>query len=312
MTSIIGTIATTGLGIDAGGTQTRWALVDADGQLLAEGHVAGLSALQCDNPTGAVRLGNTLETLAAAVRQHAKPTRIYAGVTGFVRGSTAATLLVDLLKQQFPEARNIALGSDIEIAFLDVFKPGGGYIVYAGTGSIGAFIDTDNVFHRAGGRGVVLDDAGGGYWIAREALRHIWRAEDECPGVWEQSAMARAVFTELGNSDWLTTRQFVYASGSETNRGDIGKLALAVAQSAPDDAQALQILTNAGFELARLANALLSRYGARPVALAGRAATLHPIIESTFRQALPASIAVTRSDGAAHLAAARIAVKVPL
>jgi glucosamine kinase len=304
-------IANIGLGIDAGGTQTRWALVDAVGQLLAEGHVAGLSALQCENATGVVRLGNTLESLSAAVREHAQPTRIYAGVTGFVSGSAAAQLLIDLLQQQFPTCESVALGSDIEIAFLDVFKPGGGYIVYAGTGSIAAFIDADNVFHRAGGRGVMLDDAGGGYWIAREALRHIWRAEDECPGVWEKSAMACAVFKELGNSDWLTTRQFVYASGSETNRGDIGKLALAVAQSAAADAQAMQILTNAGAELARLANALLSRYGARPVALAGRAATLHPIIEATFRQALPSNILVTRSDSAAHVAAARIALKLP-
>ena len=154
--------------------------------------------------------------------------------------------------------------------------------------------------------------AKGGYWIAKEALRHIWRNEDECPGVWEKSAMARAVFKELGSSDWLATRQFVYATGSESNRGDIGKLALAVAQSATEDVAAMQILSQAGAELARLANAMLSRYGARPVALAGRAATLHPVIESTFRCALPANISVTRSNGAAHIAAARIAAKMHL
>ena len=298
-----------GLGIDAGGTQTRWALVDAHGQMLEEGYVSGLSALQCENSVGIIALGNTIENLAAAVRSHAAPTHIYAGVTGFVRGSKSAQLLIDLLQQQFTASKNITLGSDIEIAYLDVFPLGEGYIVYAGTGSIAAFIDADSVLHRAGGRGVVLDDAGGGYWIAKEALRHIWRAEDEYPGAWQKSEMARSVFKELGSSDWLTTRQFVYASGSESNRGDIGKLAIAVAQSASLDAAALQILTNAGTELARLANALLGRYGARPVALAGRAATLHPIIESTFRQALPANIRVTRSDGAAHIAAARAAIK---
>jgi glucosamine kinase len=299
-----------GLGIDAGGSQTRWALVDALGKVLEEGHLAGFSALQCGNDKGIAHLGSTLESLGKAVRSIALPASVYAGVTGFVSASPSGQLLLGLLKKQFPEADNFQLGNDIEIAFLDVFQPGEGYIVYAGTGSIAAFIDAENNFHRAGGRGVTLDDAGGGYWIAREALRCIWRTEDERPGAWQQSAMARAVFNEIGDSDWLTTRQFVYANGSETNRGDIGKLALAVAQSAQDDARAMQILANAGTELARLANAMIGRYGPRPVALAGRAAILHPIIEATFRQSVPANIPIQRSDGAAHVAAARIAVKV--
>jgi glucosamine kinase len=40
------------LGIDAGGTRTRWALADAAGTILAEGEVAGLSALQTGNQDG--------------------------------------------------------------------------------------------------------------------------------------------------------------------------------------------------------------------------------------------------------------------
>ena len=35
-----------GLGIDAGGTQTRWALADAAGAIVAEGAVDGMSATQ--------------------------------------------------------------------------------------------------------------------------------------------------------------------------------------------------------------------------------------------------------------------------
>jgi N-acetylglucosamine kinase-like BadF-type ATPase len=50
----------------------------------------------------------------------------------------------------------IRLGTDIEIAYLDSFKPGTGYLVYAGTGSIAAYIDEAGQFHRAGGRGYLL------------------------------------------------------------------------------------------------------------------------------------------------------------
>lgn len=41
-----------GLGIDAGGTQTRWALADAAGAIVAEGSVGGMSATQMHSAAG--------------------------------------------------------------------------------------------------------------------------------------------------------------------------------------------------------------------------------------------------------------------
>ena len=41
---------------------------------------------------------------------------------------------------------------------------------------------------------ICVDDAGGGYWIGREALRRLWRREDEQPGAWRESALARRLF----------------------------------------------------------------------------------------------------------------------
>jgi N-acetylglucosamine kinase-like BadF-type ATPase len=203
-----------------------------------------------------------------------------------------------------PEAA-ITLCSDIEIAYLAHFQPGQGYLVYAGTGSIGAFIDDSGEFHRAGGRGVVLDDGGGGFWIAREALRQVWRTEDEQPGAWQASPMACAIFDYIGGSDWAQSRQFIY--GQE--RGAVGKLALAVAASAQDDPAAAAILSGAGAELARLARALVARFGPRPVVLSGRAAQLHPLIFDAMRKALPEAITLVQADAGAHIAAARIAAR---
>ena len=45
-------MAALGLGLDAGGTQTRWALAGADGGLRGEGHVASISGLQLDDDAG--------------------------------------------------------------------------------------------------------------------------------------------------------------------------------------------------------------------------------------------------------------------
>jgi glucosamine kinase len=290
-----------GLGIDAGGTQTRWALAGPDGAIVAEGHVAGLSALQMASAAGRQTVRANFAQLAVAVLRHGRPARVRAGLTGFGGdGEQLQRWLSELL--QLGSAA-ITLCSDIEIAYLDSFAPGQGYLVYAGTGSIGAWIDEHRQFHRAGGRGVMLDDGGGGFWIAREALRRIWRLEDEVPGAWKHSPMARAVFDHVGGSDWSFSRQFIY--GQE--RGEVGKLALAVAASADTDPAAADILRCAGQELARLATALTGRFGARPVVLAGRASNLHPIILDAMRAALPASTELTQAVGHAHYAAARIA-----
>jgi N-acetylglucosamine kinase-like BadF-type ATPase len=292
-----------GLGIDAGGTRTRWALADRAGAIVAEGDTAGLSALQMRSAAGRATVQANFAPLTQAVLQHGRPQRVHAGLTGF--GGDGERLQGWLAELLALGTGAITLCNDIEIAYLDSFKAGEGYLVYAGTGSIGAYVDADQQFHRAGGRGVVLDDGGGGFWIAREALRTIWRNEDERPGAWQDSAMARAVFAHVGGDDWAYSRQFIY--GQE--RGAVGQLALAVAASADTDPAALAILQEAGGELARLARALIARFGVRPVVLSGRAASLHPAILAAMRAALPEPIPLTHRIGHAHHAAARLAAQ---
>ncbi|MCC2954836.1 ATPase [Massilia sp. IC2-477] len=290
-----------GLGIDAGGTQTRWALAAAGGRIVAEGTVGGLSALQMGSAEGRETVQATFEAITRDVLAHGRPLAVRAGVTGYGGDGGPLQQSLGALLGLAPKA--IVLSNDIEIAYLASFRPGEGYLVYSGTGSIGAFIDEHHGFHRAGGRGVVLDDGGGGFWIAREALRHIWRREDEAPGAWESSPMAHAVFQHVGGSDWSFSRQFIY--GRE--RGEVGKLAIAVAATAERDPAAAAILREAGHELARLAQALVSRFGPRPVALAGRAAELHPVIVETMRAALPPDTILSQTGVRAHYAAARLA-----
>lgn len=290
-----------GLGLDAGGTRTRWALADDAGTIAAEGSVAGMTGLLLNSDAGRQQLREELAALAKTVLLHGRPRAVCAGFTGV--DGTARVLAEMIAAPLGIDPAAVSMKSDIEIAYFDLFRPGEGYVVYAGTGSIAAFIDTDGTLHRAGGRGVMLDDAGGGFWIAREALRHIWRGEDERPGAWQDSPLAVEVFKRIGGSDWSFTRRFVYAG----ERGDIGKLALAVAVTAETDPVAREILSAAGRELARLAAALTARFGVRPVALSGRAATLHASILDSMRAALPPATDLQLRVSDAHHAAARLA-----
>ena len=71
-----------GLGIDAGGTQTRWALASPSGELVAEGSVAGLSAVQLASRSGQQAVRDTFAELAADVLAVGRPAQVHAGLTG--------------------------------------------------------------------------------------------------------------------------------------------------------------------------------------------------------------------------------------
>lgn len=297
--------AVLGLGLDVGGTQMRWALVGSEQRLVAEGSVAAFSAVHLGDEAGRRRVNEALADLAQAVAAQGPLASVRAGVTGFdaAQEATGQTLQTMLAQHLRVRRAAVVIGNDIELACLAAFAPGLGYLVCAGTGSIAGFIDESGGFHRAGGRGGLLDDGGSGYWIAMEALRHVWRAEDEAPGHWVDSAMARALFERIGGSDWSLSRALIYGA----SRGQIGLLALAVAATAEVDPHALAILQRAGHELARLGNAIAGRFGARPIALGGRVAQLHPSIEQSMRRRLAPDCELRRVQLQAHIAAARLA-----
>lgn len=292
------------LGIDTGGTQTRWALAKANQDIIASGTAAGLTALQLKSQQGRREFAQVFSDLAAAVRSHGHLQTVRVGITGF--SDDMRIVIQEMLSGilRLPEER-IRIGNDIEIAYLDSFKPGSGYLVYAGTGSIAAYIDEAGQFHRAGGRGYLLDDGGSGFWIAREAVRHIWRTEDECPGSSRDSLLAQEIFKSIGGDDWDSSKDFMY----HRSRGDIGKLALAVAASANADPVAADILKRAGQELARLGMAMCQRFGNKPVVLSGRVLELHPFIAASCRTHLPSEINLRTSICQAHFSAARLAAR---
>ncbi len=288
------------LGLDAGGTATRWALCTRDGAAIREGQGPGLSGLMMLTAEGRAALMAALQAIAA----DCGPVQgLCAGLTGFDGDGDGP--MAEAFGQAFALAPSRALlYNDIELACHAAFAPGQGHLVYAGTGSVAAHIDHAGVLHRAGGRGGLIDDGGSGYWIAMRALRAIWRAEDEQPGAWRRSALAQRVFEHIGGSDWGVSRNWVNASA----RGQIGEMAVAVAAAAEVDAAAQQILRDAGLELARLGQALIQRCGALPLRLAGRVFQLHPLVEATLRDALAGQVVQSPGELHAHRAAARLAL----
>jgi len=273
-----------GLGIDAGGTQARWALAQADGSVVAEGAVPGFSGPHLATAAGRRHALAAVVALrqAVAAAGYGPPDALWAGITG--HDDDAGPGMARFLASGLDVPQAVRVFNDVELAARLCFAPGGGYLVYAGTGSIAWFIDADRQAFHVGGKGSLLGDEGSGYWVAREALALLWRREDEAPGAMADTALAKHVFAAVGGARWDDTRQAVHRLG----RGELGTLALAVAAAAAEgDTDALALFRQAGVELARLASLLLKRFGPRPVAVAGRAVGLHPALFASMQAALP-------------------------
>lgn len=280
------------LGIDMGGTATRWVIRDAQG-LHARGTAPGATGL-IGEPANRKRFEAAIAAVPAQDFSHA-----VLGITGC--GLRPERALLDVVQALLPGAA-VTVMNDMELSWRAAFGKGPGHLVLAGTGSVGMSIDAEGRITAVGGRGTLVDDAGGGAWIALRALDAVCRLVDRHGSPRGAETLADALGRAAGAEgwDWDALRLHVYG----TERGMIGTLAQAVALAAQQgDALALDILTVAGTELARLAQDLLARCGPAPVAVTGRALDLHPAILDAMAAALPGvTLSRRRLDAAAFAA----------
>lgn len=264
------------LGLDGGGSGTRWAVCDASGVIVGRGELPAVSG-HMFNETEQARMAVMAQALRQPLMAYGPIASAIFGVTGLTAGSVEAQRVASIVGEAIgvmPEVRD-----DLWIAFHAAFRPGEGHVVYCGTGSIGLHVRADGGVLRVGGRGMLIDDGGSAFWIGREALRLIWRRIDTY-GHAGDTPLSRALGAAMGmralnEAAWESVRRIVY--GGE--RDAVAQLARAVAEAAAEgDPDALALLRAAGVELGLLARALLRRGGGLPVALLGRAAGLHPAI----------------------------------
>ena len=160
------------LGVEGGGTKTAWVLVetvaDAPG---SEFRIVDLGKL----PPSNFRL-TTPERLRAILAELPKQVD-RAGV--FLAGCATEEdrrSLKQICLEVWPNAK-IATGSDRDSGLAAALDHGDGIVVNAGSGSSVTGRRGDRI-ERAGGWGHILGDAGGGYFLAIQALRLVLREHD--------------------------------------------------------------------------------------------------------------------------------------
>jgi N-acetylglucosamine kinase-like BadF-type ATPase len=268
------------LGIDVGGTASRWAVVDETGRTIARGNVGGATG-HLFNPAERMRFA----TILAAIRDSSVTAvaGICIGVTGL--GAAVQQDAGTLVAETFGiPAEAVTASDDVILAFRAAFAPGTGHLIAAGTGSIGVHLTAAGELVRVGGRGILIDDGGSGTWIALNAIDRLFRRIDETGEPSGARILADKLAEAVGGDGWDAMRSYVYGS----DRGRIGQLATPVAQAADlGDPLASAVLYDAIDELARLGRALISRAGLLPVAFTGGVIELSPMMRPGLKRALP-------------------------
>lgn len=261
--------------IDAGASSSKWAHFQ---------HPNSLRIGKANHITGHIFSDAEWDRTKAEIESIATETghveNVIFGVTGLDRGTQIAEKLADYCRKRF-NADTVQITNDMELAHSAFFQAGEGIILYAGTGAVAVTRTTNGELVRVGGRGFMIADEGGGYWIGREAVRHITRILD-MGGQMSDSILASTISENLKLADWNAVRDYVYGGGRQ-----------AVAQIAPQVAIAESkgcehanfILLNSAAELLKLFEMLNKRYPVQKcVALGGVFALSQTIINKVEKE----------------------------
>ena len=223
------------LGIEAGGTKTRWILIDSRGRRLAHGGAGAGNVILA----GAEGLRRVFRKIATDLP--VQPAVIGAGLAG-ARGPAETATARRALQSVWPTAKKITVGPDTDSALAAAWGQEDGFLVIAGTGSnvVGRVAGRK---YTAGGHGHLLGDLGSGYDLASRALREVYREKDRTgiapalaagflghAGAADLDRLLREVYRPRGK-EWLAG--FAPVVLRAAGRGD--RLARKVVQSATAD-----------------------------------------------------------------------------
>jgi len=167
------------VGIDGGGGSTRFAIINEDneviGQLTLEKginyHLYGIESVYETIKEGINKLLEKVDVNLKNVKG------IGASVSGV---DSSRPKDVEIFKNIFSKIANfekMAISNDAIGALWGATEDGNGIILINGTGSIIYGKNGDRI-ERFGGWGYLLDDEGGGYWIATEGVKKILHFRD--------------------------------------------------------------------------------------------------------------------------------------
>lgn len=158
------------IAIDGGGTKTEGLLCTGDGGILRRAVEGSSNPNDIGIEKSCARLLNVVGELASALPDGAAVSSLFAGISG---ATGNAAMLTDALAAS---AQKVRVGSDA-VNLLSCAGSGDGICLISGTGSV-CFVRAHGEIRRIGGWGYLIDGAGSGYDIGRDAVSAVLCAYD--------------------------------------------------------------------------------------------------------------------------------------
>ena len=264
------------LGIDGGGSKTTSAVGDETSLLATV--VGGASNI---TRVGEARARESIlrairESCSAAGIDIRQIRRACIGAAGAGREEVARTIRKIVAEVISGE---IAVVGDMPIALEAAFGAGPGAIVSAGTGSFAYGRDQHGKTARAGGWGFAISDEGSAHWIGLMAVREALREADKSSAT--PPLLERLM--QVGRN--RSFDEFVREANSGCDFAAFFPVVVSIAGAG--DPTARQILTDAGIELAKLAEVVMGKLfvdhdSAVPLGISGGVFRYAKIVRESF------------------------------
>lgn len=278
------------LGVDGGGTKTRFALIDATGHIRANAQLGTTYHPEVGLDGVRAVLAQGVQAVLAQVGAEASAVDFaFFGIPAHGEDSTV-TPRVEAMPAAILGHTRYACDNDMVCGWAGSLGCADGINIVAGTGSIG-YGQRQGVGARAGGWGETFSDEGSAYWIAVQGLNAYARMSD---GRLPKGPLHALVNQALDVDIDLDVCARIYGAHART-RGELAQLSVVVARAAEaGDAAARAIFVRAGHELAQVADAIRRRLGfgageTVPLSYSGGAFASGPLLLAPFEQALQAA-----------------------
>jgi N-acetylglucosamine kinase-like BadF-type ATPase len=244
------------LGVDGGGTKTRFALMDDDGELLAQAQTGTTYHPEVGFDGVQRILAEGIASVLAQVGAADAGALAYAFFGLPAHGEdTHATARLDAIPAQVLGHARYRCDNDMVCGWAGSLACGDGINIVAGTGSIG-YGQRQGVDARGGGWGETFSDEGSAYWIAVQGLNAYSRMSD---GRQPKGPLHALINERLDLATDLDLCARIYGPGVGT-RAEIAQISRIVADAARQgDVAANDIYARAGQELAGIVVAIRHR-----------------------------------------------------
>lgn len=247
------------LGIDGGGTKTKFTLCGADGTILAENIQPTSHYLQggLEHVTQVLLSGLTAVCAAGGIARE-DILHAFVGCPGFGDTKSATPGILSAVKKAMDGIPH-SVGNDCESSLAGALAGACGISLIAGTGSIGCGRNAAGTVLRCGGwHHAIGSDEGSGYWISFQLLKEFTRQSD---GRDEKTPLYDAVMQAL---DITTPGDVITRVVDEwgMDRTRVASLSRMISDLYDrGDPHAVQILAEAARELSEIAEALYRQLG---------------------------------------------------